>query len=364
MITLQKRADISRGWAYASPILAIILTLISGSLLFTALGVNPMTALHTFFILPIADTYGLSELLIKTTPILLCAFGLSLCYRAAVWNIGAEGQLMMGSLSATVIALVFVESGGAHSLPLAILAGMVGGALFAGFAAWLKVQFNANEILTTIMLNYIAYNLLQWAVHGPLRDPNGFNFPESALFHDDTLLPIIIEETRAHLGVLFTPLLMLITWVVLSKSFAGFQLDTLGLSPLSAKMAGFSSKKITVILLMISGATAGLAGAIEVTGPIGQLVPQVSPGYGFAAIIVAFLGRLHPVGILFSGLLMGILYLGGELVQLEMGLPKSITGIFQGLLLFYLLACDVFIQYRLTTREGGLLNLKKTKRVY
>lgn len=363
MLTLKKRQLPSKYWAYSSPLLAIVLTLLTGAALFAILGVNPIDALVTFFISPLSDSFGVGELLIKTTPILLCAFGLSLCYRASVWNIGAEGQLIIGSLTATIIALMFVEEGHSASLPLALVAGIVGGAAFAGVAAFLKYQFNANEILTTIMLNYIAYNLLQWAVHGPLRDPNGFNFPESALFDASTILPIIMEGTRAHLGVLFTPVILIFTWVLLSKSFAGFQIETLGLSPLSARMAGFSSKKIGITVLLISGGLAGLAGAVEVTGPIGQLVPQISPGYGFAAIIVAFLGRLHPVGILLAGLLMGLIYLGGELVQIELGLPKSITGIFQGLLLFYLLSCDVFIQYRLTTKPGGLLHPKKTQRI-
>ncbi|MCY4044708.1 MAG: ABC transporter permease [Cellvibrionales bacterium] len=363
MMTLAKRQQPSHFWVYLSPLLAIALTLATGSLLFALLDVDPLHALTTFFITPLSDTFGVGELLIKSTPILLCALGLSLCYRAGIWNIGAEGQLIAGSISTTLIALAFIDSNTGFSLPLALLAGMLGGAVFAGIAALLKYQFNTNEILTTIMLNYIAYHLLQWGVHGPLRDPNGFNFPESALFDANTILPILLDGTRAHLGVLFTPIVLVLTWVLLSKSFAGFQIETLGLSPLSARMAGFSSKKIGYSVFLLSGALAGLAGAIEVTGPIGQLVPQVSPGYGFAAIIVAFLGRLHPVGIMLAGLLMGLIHLGGELVQLELGLPKSITGIFQGLLLFYLLSCDVFIQYRLTTQPGGLLHPKKTQKV-
>ncbi len=364
MWMLEKRPEISKGWAYASPVLAVGLTLITGFILFAAMGDNPLTALYTFFIKPLSDSFGIAELFIKTTPILLCAYGLALCYRASLWNIGAEGQLLIGSMIASAVALQFIDSTSLFALPITLLFGALGGAFWVGIAAVLKFRFNSNEILTTIMLNYIALNVLQWSVYGPLRDPNGFNFPESALFGDATILPILWEGTRFHAGVLFTPLILFATWFLLAKSFAGFQIKTLGMNKEAAHMAGFSEKKIGVIVLLISGALAGLAGAIEVTGPIGQLVPQVSPGYGFAAIIVAFLGRLHPIGITLAGLLMGLIYLGGELVQMDLGMPKSITGIFQGLLLFYLLACDVLIRFRVKRHEGGLLRLKKTQRVY
>ena len=364
MLKLEKRQEISHAWSYGSPLLATVLTLITGFFLFFTLGDNPFIALYTFFIAPLSDSYGIAELFIKTTPILLCAYGLALCYKASVWNIGAEGQLLIGSMTASIMALTFIESDSSWAIPLSLFAGMVGGMLFAGIAALLKYRFNSNEILTTIMLNYIALNLLQWSVYGPLRDPNGFNFPESALFGESTVLPIIWEGTRLHAGVLLMPIILTLTWFLLSKSFLGFQIKTLGTNKSAAHMAGFNEKKIGILVLLISGGLAGLAGAIEVTGPIGQLIPHVSPGYGFAAIIVAFLGRLHPVGITLAGLLMGVIYLGGELVQMNLGMPKSITGIFQGLLLFYLLACDVFIRFRLAHEPGGLIKLKKTKRVY
>jgi ABC-type uncharacterized transport system permease subunit len=347
MLRLEARPEISTFWSYVSPILAAVLTLIAGFMLFSALTDDPLQALSTFFISPIADAYGISELLLKATPILLCAYGLAICYRASVWNIGAEGQLLMGALIGSSVALIFVDSTSSMAMPLTLLAGVVGGTLWAGFAAMLKVQFHTNEILTTIMMNYIALNLLVWSVHGPLKDPNGYNFPESALFGDSTLMPILWADTRLHIGILFAAIVMALTWVFLRRSFVGFQIQVLGLDPSAARMAGFKGKKLTYLVLMISGGLAGLAGAIEVAGPIGQLVPSVSPGYGYSAIIVAFLGRLHPVGITLAGLLMALIFMGGELAQIDLGLPNAITGVFQGLLLFFLLACDVFIRYRI-----------------
>ena len=347
MIRLEARVQSSNYWSYLSPILAVVLTLITGYLLFASLGQEPIHALYIFFIAPIADWYGITELLVKTIPILLCAYGLALCYRAGVWNIGAEGQLLIGGVCASAVAVLFVDSTSSWAMPLTLIGGMIGGMLWAGIAAFMKLRLNTNEILVTIMMNYIALNILLWAVHGPLKDPNGYNFPESALFGDSTLLPILFENTRLHLGLVFTLIALIASWVFISKTFTGFQIQVLGLDKPAAKMAGYKQYTLTAMVLFVCGALAGLAGASEVAGPIGQLVPHISPGFGYAAIIVAFLGRLHPLGITLAGLLMGLLYMGGEMAQIEIGLPNAITGIFQGLMLFFLLSCDVLIRYRL-----------------
>ncbi|NRA41047.1 MAG: ABC transporter permease [Pseudomonadales bacterium] len=363
MIRLEARPEVSQFWAYMSPLLAALLTLFTGYVIFALIGdadQSALGALYTFFIQPISDSFGVSELLVKSAPILLCAYGLAVCYKASIWNIGAEGQLLMGALIGSAVALQFLESESSWAVPMTLLAGIIGGMCWAAVAAFLKVQCNTNEILTTIMLNYIALNLLLWGVYGPLKDPNGFGFPESAIFADSTILPIIWQGTRLHIGILFAAVAMALCWVFISKSFIGFQVQVLGMDASAARMAGFKQKSLAWLVLLISGGLAGLAGAAEVAGPIGQLVPHVSPGYGYAAIIVAFLGRLHPVGITFAGLLMGLIYMGGELAQIELGMPNAITGVFQGLLLFYLLACDVLIRYRFTQSNGGLLRLKVT----
>lgn len=346
LLSLEPRGHASRPMLWFSPLLAALLTLASGALLFAVLGHPPLQTLRVLLVDPLSDLYGLSELLVKALPILLCALGLAVVYNARIWNIGAEGQLLMGALIGSALAVNIIDWESRWALVLTLAVGTLGGAAWAGLCAWLKTAFNANEILTSIMLNYIALNLLLYAVHGPLKDPDGFNFPESAMFGDATRLPELIEGLRVHGGFYFALLALVVVWVLLQRSFLGFQIKVLGLDRKAAGFVGFRDKKLVWIALLISGGLAGLAGIAEVTGPIGQLVPQVSPGYGYAAITVAFLGRLHPVGILFASLLMALLYLGGENAQMAANLPQSITLLFQGMVLFFLLACDVLILYR------------------
>lgn len=356
LLSLEPRGQQSRLMLWCSPMLAAVLTLSCGSLLFIALGHDPLLTLHTLLIAPVSDWYGVSELLVKALPILLCALGLAVAYQARIWNIGAEGQLLLGALAGSALAVNIIDMQSRWALVLILLTGTFAGAAWAGLTAWLRTRFNANEILTSIMLNYIALNLLLYCVHGPLKDPEGFNFPQSAMFGDASRLPLLTEDGRVHAGVYFALLALVAVWVLLQKSFVGFQIKVLGLDKRAAGFVGFREKRLIWLALLISGALAGLAGVCEVTGPIGQLVPQVSPGYGYAAITVAFLGRLNPVGILFSSLLMALLYIGGESAQMSLNLPQAITQLFQGMMLFFLLASDVLILYR------PRLNLRWTRR--
>ncbi|MEO9274079.1 ABC transporter permease [Marinomonas sp. 5E14-1] len=347
MIRIQARTEPSTLMKVASPLLAIVLTLIFGSILFTAIGKDPYQALHVLLIAPLADSYNIGEMFVKMGPLLLCAVGLSLCYRANMWNIGAEGQLLAGALGGSAIALYFIDSESVFALPLTLIAGILSGMLWAALPTFLKLRYNSNLILTTIMFNYIALYLLIWAVHGPLRDPDGYGFPESAIFSDTTLLPTIFESSRIHLGVLFAVLAGVVGWFILSKTHLGFQIRVFGADEPAARYAGFSGKKLSWFVMLFAGALAGLAGVSETTGPIGQLVPNVSPGYGYSAIIVAYLGRLHPIGAILAAIFMAVLYMGGDLAQIEMGIPVAVVSMFQGVLLFFLLACDFFINNRL-----------------
>lgn len=360
MIRLEARGAHSQKMALLSPLLAGLLTLFTGAGFFAAMGHDPLLALKTFLISPISDLYGITELCVKAAPILLCAAGLTVAFRANVWNIGAEGQLLMGGLAASAVAVNIIDADGFWVLPLVMLSGIAAGIAWAMLAGWLKTRFFANEILTTIMLNYIALNLLVYAVHGPLKDPDGYNFPESAMFGDSALLPVLVEGTRMHAGFFIALFAVAAIWVLLTHSFLGFQIKVLGLDTRAAKLAGFREKRLIWLVLIISGGLAGLAGAGEVSGPIGQLIPQISPGYGYAAIIVAFLGRLHPIGVLLASLLMALIYMGGELAQIEMNMPLAITGLFQGMLLFYLLACDVLINYRIRLRPKNTDSTRST----
>lgn len=346
LFTLEPRERQSRLMLWVSPLAAAVLTLVAGLILFKVLGHPPLATLKVMLVDPVHDLYGVTELLVKALPILLCALGLAVAFRARVWNIGAEGQLLMGTVAGSALAVNIIEWQTWWALVLILLAGTMGGALWGGLCAWLRTRFNANEILTSIMLNYIALNFLLYTVHGPLKDPAGFNFPESAAFGDFSRLPTIVSDGRLHAGVYFALVGIVIVWTLLQKSFFGFQVRVLGLDKRAANFVGFREKSLIWKVLLISGGFAGLAGVCEVTGPIGQLVPQVSSGYGYAAITVAFLGRLNPLGIVFASLLMALLYVGGESAQIAANLPQSITGLFQGMVLLFLLACDVLIMYR------------------
>ncbi|MBJ7537690.1 ABC transporter permease [Marinomonas transparens] len=348
MMHIQARTEPSSLMKVVSPLLAIALTLFFGSILFSVLGKDPLQALHVLLIAPLADSYNIGEMLVKMGPLLLCGVGLSLCYKANMWNIGAEGQLLAGALGGSAMALYFLNSESAFALPITLLAGIASGMIWAAIPTYLKLKFNSNLILTTIMFNYIALYLLIWAVHGPLRDPEGFGFPESALFSDTTLLPTLFEGSRIHLGILFALISGFIAWFILSKTHLGFQIRVFGADEPAAKYAGFNSKKLSWFVMLFAGALAGLAGVSETTGPIGQLVPNVSPGYGYSAIIVAYLGRLHPLGAIIASVFLAVLYMGGDLAQIEMGIPIAVVGMFQGVLLFFLLACDFFIRNSLT----------------
>lgn len=352
-IKLVPRGQTSRAMQYATPLIAAGLTIVAGIILFSALGRDPFEALYVFFIRPLTSLYGLSELALKTTPLLLIALGLMIGFRGGVWNIGAEGQLTMGAIAGGGVALAFYGQEGPFLLPLMLLAGVLGGIAWGMIPALLRNRFNANEILTSLMLTYVAIQALGYLVHGPWRDPDGFNFPETRMFGDQGLMPVLLEGTRLHGGVILGLLAIAGAWVFVSRSFQGFKISVVGQAPQAGAYAGFSSKKVVLISFAISGGLAGLAGIVEVSGTIGQLQPIISPGYGFAAIIVAFLGRLHPIGVLLASVLMSLMYLGGESLQIIMKLPLAVTGVFQGLLLFFVLGAEVLVRYQLKVEWGG-----------
>ena len=341
------RAEASRFWTLASPVLALLVTVVIGIILFAALGKDPVRGLQVFFWEPIKSSYALGELMVKATPLLIIALGLAVCFRSNVWNIGAEGQFVMGAVFAGGVALLADKDTGRWIVVAVMLAGVLGGMVWASITALLRDKFNANEILVSLMLVYVADMVLSYMVFGPWKDPQGYNFPQSKTFEAATKIPKIIDGSRMSIGLLLGLLGAAGLWVFLFRTRAGFAQLVGGLAPAAARYAGFSSRRALWTALLVSGGAAGLAGALEVAGPIGQLTPYVPAGYGFAAIIVAFVGRLHPVGIIFSAVLMSMFYIGGELAQSRLGLPKSITGVFQGLLLFSLLACDTLIAYRI-----------------
>jgi general nucleoside transport system permease protein len=350
MLRLEARPAPSKAMAMLSPLIALAITVAIGTALFVLLGKDPVRGLQVFFVEPLKGAYALSELAVKATPLILIALGLAVCFRSNVWNIGAEGQFVVGAIAAAGVAMAADAQTGRWIVAAVLVAGVLGGMAWAGIAAWLRDRFNANEILVSLMLVCVAEQLLGYLVYGPWKDPAGFNFPQTITFLKSTAVPKLFTGFRVNLGLVIALLAVGAFWILLFRTYAGFQLQVGGLAPAAARYAGFSSRRALWMALLLSGGMAGLAGALEVAGPLGQLTPYVPAGYGFAAIIVAFVGRLHPVGIVFASVLMSMFYIGGELAQSRLGLPKSLTGVFQGLLLFTLLACDTLIAYRVRWR--------------
>ncbi len=351
MLKLEARPQPSKLWSYASPVLALLVTVLIGVVLFVALGKDPISGLRMFFWEPLSSAYALGELTVKATPLLLIALGLAVCFRSNVWNIGAEGQYILGAIAASGVALLADTTTSRWIVVPILLAGILGGMFWAGITAWLRDRFHANEILVSLMLVYVAVQVLSFVVSGPWKDPQGYNFPQTQTFDLVTRIPRLFEGSRVSIGVFLALIGVAGIWIFLFRTRAGFSQQVGGLAPAAARYAGFSSRRALWVALLVSGGMAGLAGALEVAGPIGQLTSYVPAGYGFAAIIVAYVGRLHPVGMVFSAILMSMFYIGGELAQSRLGLPKSLTGVFQGLLLFSLLACDTLVNYRLKWKK-------------
>ena len=349
-ILLEKRGEHSVKMAILSPFIALGLTIVAGGIIFALLGFNPLKALYVYFVEPLTALWSIEQLVVKATPLVLIGVGLAVCYRANVWNIGAEGQLTMGAVLGGMIPVLFPAWQSPLTLLVMMAIGAVGGMLYGFIPGYLKNRFNANEILTSLMLVYVAQLFLDWLVRGPWRDPQGFNFPKSITFEGWQLLPTI--SGSIHLGALFALIAVAALAFLMGKTLKGFEIRVAGNAPRAGRVAGFSRERMVIFCFVLSGGLAGLAGIVEVASTVGQLQPQISPGYGFAAIIVAFLGRLNPVGVLFAGLLLALSYIGGEAAQITLGISDKIAKVFQGILLFFILACDTLILYRIKFDAG------------
>jgi general nucleoside transport system permease protein len=356
MFRLEARPQPSKAMSLGSPLIALVLTAVIAALLFAALGKDPARGLSIFFFEPLNGLRQTSEVLLKATPLIVIALGLAVCYRSNVWNIGAEGQYLLGALAGGGVALWLTTQGTVLpkmvAVPLVLLGGVLGGMAWAAITAVLRDRFNASEILVSLMLVYVAQQLVNYLVFGPWKDPQGFNFPQTKTFDTSTWLPNLLTGTRLHIGFAIALVAVALMWVFMFRMFRGYQLQVGGLAPAAARYAGYSARTSLWTALLASGGLAGLAGAMEAAGPLRQITPHISTGLGFTAIIVCFVGRLHPVGIVFAGILLSMMLIGGELGQSRLGLPNALTGVFQGLLLVLLLACDTLIHYRLRLRRA------------
>jgi len=344
-LELVKRPEPSFAMTMLSPLIAVALTVITGFIIFVIYGVDPFEALYVFFVEPLTAQWSLEDLVVKATPIVLIAIGLSFCYLSNTWNIGAEGQLIAGAVFGAIPPIFFPGWHDPSVLVAMIAMGIFGGMLYAAIPALLKIRFGANEILTSLMLVYVAQLLVDYLARGPWRNPEGHNFPDSRPFDGWQLLPTF-GSTNVRISIVFVLIAVLVVGFLMRSTITGFQVRVIGQAPRAGAFAGFSRNRMILIAFLISGGFAGLAGVCEVAGPIGMLRISVSPGYGFTAIIVAFLGRLNPFGILIAGFVLALTFLGGEGAQIALGLPEQMTRVFQGMLLFYVLACDTFILYR------------------
>ena len=357
MLRLEKRPNPSQFWLYATPVVAVLLTMIFGGMLFALMGTNPFAVIRTIFWDPIFGEFAFylrGQLLVKAGPLVLIALGLSLGFRAGIWNIGAEGQYIIGAICGAAVGLaVYPTESRLIFIPM-IAAGALGGWAWAMIPAILKTRFNTNEILVSLMLVYVAQTILAKAATGFLKNPEGMGFPGSRNFsqYPAAANPELIAGSGLHWGGVAAIVLGGLAYVLLSRHIIGFQIKLSGQAPRAARFHGVNPNKLVVLCMGLSGALAGLAGIFEVTGPAGQISIDFNVGYGFTAIIVAFLGRLNPIGIILAGLIMALTYVGGEMASTNLGLPSAAIQVFQGMLLFFLLGVDVLTNYRIRTTGG------------
>lgn len=351
-IKLEKRAEPSRVMLFATPIVAVILTMIIGAVLFDALGYDGQRTVKEIFFTPVLASYKWLDVAARAAPLIIIALGLSLGNQAKVWNIGAEGQYIVGALCGAIVAYFTQSATGSWVIIPMMLAGIAGGAAWAAIPALLKTKFNVNEVLTSLMLVYVALQVLSYIVTGPLKDPHGQNFPQTAPFTDAQLLPRAIGNIIPP-GLLVAFILMLGFWLLVSRSLYGFEVRVVGAAPSAARYAGFDASSTVWSTMLISGGMAGLAGILEATSQLGQLNLGFPSGYGFTAIIVSFLGRLHPVGVFIAGIVLAITYVGGQVAQTVVHVPSASGGVFQALMLFLILAADILVRYRVRLVRGA-----------
>jgi ABC-type uncharacterized transport system permease subunit len=352
-LVLEKRPERSVKMAVFSPIIAIALTLVTGSIIFALRGLDPLAALYVYFVEPLTTSWSIEQLIVKATPLALIGAGLAVSYLANVWNIGAEGQLTAGAILGSAVPVFFPEMQTPLTLVLMLTLGVIGGMAYASIPAFLKNRFSTNEILTSLMLVYVIQLMLDWLVRGPWRDPQGYNFPKTIAFSGWQMLPTFqvlppsLGPLYVNLGAIFAVIAVVALAFLMGRTLKGFELRVQGVAPRAGRFAGFSRERTVWFCFLLSGGLAGLAGICEVMSTVGQLQPGISPGYGFTAIIVAFLGRLNPIGALIAAFALAISYLGGESAQVALGISDKTARVFQGILLFYILACDTLILYRL-----------------
>jgi len=343
-VKFEKRLNPSVAMNVAVPVLSVLAAFVVGAVFLSLTGRDAIEVYEAMFKGALGSQYGLSETIVKAIPLMLCALGISAAFRMQLWNIGAEGQFYMGAFAASWLPLTFPELPMLLMLPGMLVLGAAAGGLWGLAPAVLRARWKVNEIITTLMFNYVAILWVDYLVYGPWKDPKGFNFPLSAKFPAAASLPTV-GDSRIHFGLLMAILLAILFWIVFEKSRWGYEIKVIGSSEPAARYAGMDIRRNIYWVMILSGAVCGLAGMAEVSGIVGRLQPGLSPGYGYTAIIVAWLSKLHPAAILVVAVLFGALQVGGFFVQ-TMGVPASVASMLQGAVLFFVVGGEFLTKYR------------------
>jgi simple sugar transport system permease protein len=349
-IKLEKRLKPSPAMELAIPLVSVLLALFFCAVFLALTGRNPVEVYIAMFGGAFGSAYGLSETAVKAIPLALCALGISLAFRMQLWNIGAEGQFYMGAFAASWVPLTFPGLPSYGMLTAMVVLGMAAGGLWGLIPGFLRANWRVNEIITSLMLNYIGILWVNYLVYGPWKDPQGMNFPLTAPFADAAMLPAL-AGSRIHAGVLFVAGLAVLFTIIFRNSRWGYEIKVIGASEQAARYAGMDIKRNICLVMLISGAVCGLAGMAEVSGIVGRLQPGLSPGYGYTAIIIAWLAKLNPLAIVIVSVLFGALQVGGYLVQ-TLGVPATVAAMLQGAILFFVVGGEVFTTYRLKFAIG------------
>ena len=360
-IIIEKRPDYSRSTAFLVPIASVVLALLAGAVLLALAGANPWVTYKAMALGAFGGKYNISETMVKAIPLMLCGLGVSVAFRMLFWNIGAEGQLAVGGIAASGVALFWADRIPTPLLlPTMVVAGFLGGALWGLIPALLKAYVRVNEIIITLMMNYIAILLVEHLFYGPWKDPHGYGFPGTAQFPEAAWLPRL-PGTRLHLGLALAVVAALFIWVVLRRTKWGYEIRVIGENPRAANYAGINIVRNIILVMVLSGGLAGLAGMSEVAGISHRLQKGLSVGYGYTAIIVAWLGKLNPWGVLVVAILLAGLLVGGDQIQITMQLPAAVALVLQGAILFFVLGGDLFTKYRirLERRTGSATPMAK-----
>lgn len=356
-LMLEKRLEPSRVMLVATPILSVVAIMMIGIVIFDLLGYDGFDAVWQLFVTPVIDLYKWRDVADKAAPLILIALGLSIGNRAKIWNIGAEGQYIVGAVAAAGIAFMTQSFTGNWIIPLMLAAGMVGGGAYAAVPAGLRIRYGVSEVLSSLMLVYVSLQLLSYLITGPWKDPHGMNFPQTAQLTDAQTLPHELGSTGLPPGLLIALFATIIFTIIVDKTVFGFSIRAIGEAPHAARYGGFHADGIVWLALIISGAMAGLAGTLELM-QLTRLNLGFPSGYGFTAIIVSLLGRSHPLGVFIAGIVLAITYVGGQVAQTVVHVPNATAGLFQALILFAILASDILVRYRIRLKSSAVSEVR------